>query len=304
MGIDNNGFQCLLYAKKINVDFKHTALIGRQGLHLSQDDMKNAFCAFGYTISEEEINKIFIINNGYAEQLIAFLGGLEVHSFDYSDYEGATHLHDMNKEIPEEFREKYTAVLDGGTLEHIFNFPVAIKNCMEMVSVGGHFIGIVPANNFMGHGFYQFSPEVYFNIFSAENGFEITTVVAIEDRPKATWYSVINPKDVHGRVTLTNNVPVHLFVVAKKLMRNMIFETIPQQYDYLALWQQNTSFSDGSTISSMQKLSKQGSSLDFIKRRIPASVKKFIRKALGISVPVYDPRFFQPINPTAENKSL
>ena len=68
-------------------------------------------------------------------------------------------------------KNKYTLVIDGGCLEHIFNFPVAIKNCMEMLQEGGHFIGITPANNLMGHGFYQFSPELYFRIFSKENGF-------------------------------------------------------------------------------------------------------------------------------------
>src|SRR5438477_418150 len=79
--------------------------------------------------------------------------------------------HDMNEPIPDKFKETYTAVLDGGSLEHVFNFPVAIKNCMEMVKVGGHYLAITPANNFFGHGFYQFSPELYFTVLSKENGF-------------------------------------------------------------------------------------------------------------------------------------
>jgi len=43
----------------------------------------------------------------------------------------------------------YTTVIDGGSLEHVFNFPQAIANCMNMVAVGGHFIGLSPANNFL-----------------------------------------------------------------------------------------------------------------------------------------------------------
>ena len=60
----------------------------------------------------------------------------------------------MNEAIPDSLKGKFSCVLDGGTLEHVFNFPQAIKNAMEIVAIGGHFLGVVPANNFSGHGFY------------------------------------------------------------------------------------------------------------------------------------------------------
>ncbi len=36
-------------------------------------------------------------------------------------------------------------MVDGGTLEHIFNVPVALKSYMEMVRVGGHLILVCPS---------------------------------------------------------------------------------------------------------------------------------------------------------------
>ena len=42
-----------------------------------------------------------------------------------------------------------------------------------MATVQDHFVRITPANNFFGHGFYQFTPELFFRIFSAANGFEV-----------------------------------------------------------------------------------------------------------------------------------
>ena len=57
-------------------------------------------------------------------------------------------------------------MIDSGSLEHVFNISQALRNCLEMVESGGHFISIGPANNAMGHGFYQFSPELYFRILS------------------------------------------------------------------------------------------------------------------------------------------
>jgi hypothetical protein len=70
----------------------------------------------------------------------------------------------------------FSVVYDGGTIEHVFNAVQAFKNGMEMVRVGGHFIQVNPANNFMGHGFWQFSPELIYRVFSAENGFNIRGV--------------------------------------------------------------------------------------------------------------------------------
>ena len=96
-----------------------------------------------------------------------------VESLDVSTYEKATILHDMNLTVPYELRERFTVVHDGGTIEHVFNVPEAFKNCMEMVRVGGHFTQVNVANNYTGHGFWQFSPELIFRVFSPQNGYRI-----------------------------------------------------------------------------------------------------------------------------------
>ncbi len=195
-------------------------MIGRQGLHLNQNDFKNIQENFGHSFDDATINQIFTGTHGYAEELFRQIGAKEIHSFDISDYQKSTYIHDMNQPIPDCFKYKYSTVLDGGSLEHIFNFPVAIKNCMEMVSVGGHFIGITPGNNYMGHGFFQFSPELYFSIFTAENGYEMVSVIAYENKPRSNWYLVKNPNEVKDRVTLTNCKLVSLLIEAKRIKRH------------------------------------------------------------------------------------
>ena len=50
---------------------------------------------------------------------------------DASAFEGANFVHDLNNPIPEELHCKYDAVVDGGTLEHVFNVPVAFANPSE-----------------------------------------------------------------------------------------------------------------------------------------------------------------------------
>ncbi len=299
MGLDVNGIRFLLYAQKLGVDFTRTAMIGRQRLHLRKLDLKDSFRVFGYEVKKELIDHIFDREDRYAEPLLRYLGAKDVHSFDFSAYEGATHLFDMNKEIPAALKNHYSIVLDGGSLEHVFNFPVAIRNCMEMVRVGGHYLGITPVNNFMGHGFYQFSPELYFSVFTRKNGFELISLIAFEDVPRARWYSVRSPKEVRGRVTLVNNVPVYLLIVAKKLKKAIIFESIPQQSDYLTVWRQNDTTSSYGVSPPMKRISR----FCCLKKNIPRPMKRLFERFARKTSFGFNTRFFQRLDPTATVKS-
>ena len=235
MGINANVLRFLLRAKNDGVDFSRTAMIGRQGLHLS-------FELFSHILNDEyqcdldDAELKAIHENFYAEKLFSYLGASLVHSFDYSDYEGATCVHDFNKPIPENAKGQYTFVLDGGTLEHVFNFPIALKGCMEMLAVGGSIVATPPANNDMGHGFYQISPELYFAAFDESNGFYIDEIYITEGRETKAWYEVLNPKMVRKRAALTNTRPTLLLVRASRQISVVIFERPPQQFDYITAW--------------------------------------------------------------------
>jgi SAM-dependent methyltransferase len=166
----------------------------------------------------------------------SFLGGSEMASFDASPYEGGTVVHDMNLSIPDGYRNAFDTVLDGGSLEHTFNFLVAIKNCMQMVRVGGHFLGISPADNFFGHGFYQFSAELFYRVFCEENGFIVERMLVYEDFPFAEFYEVTDPKDLKQRVEMKTTSATFIFVCARKIRDTKVFASPPQQSDYSSMW--------------------------------------------------------------------
>lgn len=104
MGLDTNCARFLLYCKKLGVDFAWTATIGRQGVNLSGRELKAVLRSFGYDVDMGQIHAILNETDGYAEQLLSFLGAKEVQSFDISEFESATHLHDMNLEVPDRFK--------------------------------------------------------------------------------------------------------------------------------------------------------------------------------------------------------
>ena len=237
MGLSINSTKFLMYAKTQGVCFARTATIGRQGLHLSAAALRKNLSDFGYSLTRHEVDDLLRMAGGFAEPFIGMLGAAEINSFDASEFEGASDVHDLNFPIDEGFKNRFTAVVDSGTLEHIFNFPVAIKNCMEMVAVGGHFLGVAPTNNFMGHGFYQFSPELFFRIFSEPNGFKIARMIICEDRPGAKWFEVTDSDVLEERVMLVNTRPASLMVIAEKVRSVQIFTAPPQQSDYVRLWE-------------------------------------------------------------------
>jgi hypothetical protein len=282
MGINTNGLRFLLYAKSIGIDFTKTAMIGRQTLNLSFDKFCKVLTAeFGHKISPEKLKAIY--NAHYADDLLRYLGAAEVSSFDYSDYEGATHTHDFNKPVSEEHHGLYTAVIEGGSLEHIFNFPTAIKNCMQMVKVGGHYLGISPANNYMGHGFYQFSPELYFRIFSRQNGFCVRHILLHEGRETPKWLRVTDPDEVKRRVGFKNSKPILLLILAEKLDRAVIFSDPPMQSDYVSVW--------GGTPARPAR----GGRLSALKRLFPNSLKDYVKTMFGLN---RNPTFFKPFRPS------
>ncbi|HHL34951.1 MAG TPA: hypothetical protein ENJ30_11355 [Desulfobulbaceae bacterium] len=236
MGFDTNGVKFLLTARASGVRFERSAMIGRQRMHLFADTLDVLLKHFGFEDSKDQAQKVLSEDNRFAEPFLRLLGATEIASFDASDYESATCIHDMNEAIPEHYKGKYSVVIDGGTLEHVFNFPVALKNCMEMIEVGGYYLGMTPANNFMGHGFYQFSPELYFRAFSPSNGFITEQIFIHEDTPDAQWVKLPDPEVLGKRVQMVNSKPAYLLVQARKTSEVNIFEKVPQQSDYSATW--------------------------------------------------------------------
>jgi len=223
MGLDINAARFLLGEMQRGVDFSHTLTLGHQEVYIPASQYARLF------ENPEQNNS----TDNYSDAFFRRLGCKDLEFMDASDYEGATVIHDLNNPIPEQLACSYGCVIDGGTLEHIFNLPVALKNCMEMVNVGGHLILMTPWHNWAGHGFYEFSPELFYTCLSPENGFVVERMLIAD---KHGWYSVANPAEIGGRVEIKSMEVVTLFISAKRTARCPIFAKWPQQSDYSTAW--------------------------------------------------------------------
>jgi hypothetical protein len=127
-------------------------------------------------------------------------------------------------------------VVDSGSLEHIFHVPHALRSCVQMAAVGGHVLILTPANNFMGHGFYQFSPDLFYRVLAPAYGFRLERLLIHEAAPNAPWYRVADPAALGRRVQLLNSFHTTLLVQARKVAAVDNWPGWPQQSDYAAQW--------------------------------------------------------------------
>jgi SAM-dependent methyltransferase len=218
----------------------------------------------------------------YADRFIqSVLGARRVSSLDYSDFEHCDIVHDMNQPVPADLHEQFDAIIDGGSIEHIFHFPTAIANCMKMVKPGGSIFIFTAANNCLGHGFYQFSPELFFRVFDASNGFGIRDII-LEQHPfpgaelstSPEMYAVADPAAMHERVGLVSGSPVQILVHAVRHEVKEIFGDYPIQSDYASRYEGGVDATSEPSTSLAQRMARL---MPLSKRLVPLALRVYIR---------------------------
>jgi hypothetical protein len=238
MGLDINVAQFLIAARKQGVRFDRSLMLGRSQLNGYPKTMAALLERHGLPSEKfKHAGKECF----YAEPFFEALGAVKPQAMDNSAYEGAGLVHDLNQPIPPEWREQYDVVYDGGTLEHVFNFPVALRNAMELLKPGGRLFIHTCANNLCGHGFYQFSPELFYRTLSNENGFEVERMIIHRVGPYGNWYQVADPNAIRSRVELITFTPMEIMVQARRTEVKEIFRRTPQQSDYVVMWRESNS---------------------------------------------------------------
>lgn len=221
-------------------DFGSTLTLGRLELFLSKRALGHLRREFGIAHAVLEACR-----QRFADQfLTTVLGASDVQSMDFSQYEGASIAHDLNRPIPLALEQRFDTVIDGGTLEHVFNFPVALANCMKLLRPGGRLFLFTPGNSQMGHGFYQFSPELLYRALAPAQGFQVEHMEAVRFRYVSTELGtvgrrleVVDPAQLGTRSVVASCHPLALHVCARKLHHlDDPFQSVPLQSDYVQVW--------------------------------------------------------------------
>jgi hypothetical protein len=169
--------------------------------------------------------------------LMSCFGATSVVSFDNSDFEGATFIHDFNKPLGG-VETRYNTVLDLGTSEHVYNIAQALKNISCLCKDDGQIIHFLPGNGFCGHGFWQISPELFFSLYSNKNGYRNTKVWLL-DWPQQTLHEM-QPPEKGGRHSISECV--QYMIVCRTVKTSDWSHDDVQQSDYTHLWNSTTKY--------------------------------------------------------------
>lgn len=160
-----------------------------QALQLIKPYLKGRILQLGYNdilATPEEVEELFRVSvkertdfgkwHGIPYPLVetqAFLEALGCHStcIDIVKARGCEVVCDLNVDVLEMIgHHHYDLVIDGGTLEHVFNIGQALMNVAQTVKVGGVIFHGNPVN-WINHGFYSISPTLLHDFYT-QNGWE------------------------------------------------------------------------------------------------------------------------------------
>ena len=209
-------------------------------------------------------------NNSFAQEyseriLIDYLGANSVDSLDNSNFEGANIICDMSEEL-KNVNKQYDTIIDIGTSEHVFNINQNLINISKLCKKGGRIIHCLPANNQCGHGFWQFSPELFFGLYDESNGYLSTKLYLIDSYDKKNYWQIVK-KPKNERLELNSYTPLYIFVSSIKKLEDTTQKA--QQSDYEYAW--------NNKLNNNEIFKKKKSSLSVLLKSIKDKIKFIFR---------------------------
>lgn len=233
MGISINILAFILKKRELLLG-KDVLILGRQQFNFAASQEKIVNDLFKRSGVDLVFNKL--VCHQYADVLFRECNVHSLTYLDYSDYQGATFLHDLNVPLPDGC-PKFDVVIDSGTLEHVFDIPTSFKNIEKLLVKNGCFLCASPANNWLGHGMYQFSPELFWSGLRS-CGFRINDMCLMLRDGSLEFHPLSDPRETGRRVEIRtpNGILVDIFVHAEQSQDEDRGSAGALQTDYVHVW--------------------------------------------------------------------
>lgn len=196
------------------------------------------------------------------------LGLNSIEALDYSDFENAEVVHDLNAPLPDELKGRFDLIVDSGTIEHVFDVRQVLTNISLLLKPGGRIIHISPANNYVNHGFYQFGPTIFFDYYGV-NGFTDLRGFIVEHD---TYLSESRPWEIFEITTdaehLTSKQSLLVLFLAEKTVDSTA-DKVPIQSCYQRVYQGTKKSESNSSAQARLKQLLPHRVKALLKRRVP-----------------------------------
>lgn len=242
MGVDCTLFKLLVdMSTRFQVPSKGRSLmLGRQGFSIERPFAKEYERALrSANIDARRFD--YLQEDTYSETLFEKLGFGKIETMDMASFEGPVIEHDLNTPVPKKLYKKFDFIFDGGTIEHVFNVPQALQNVFDMLKPGGRFVSANGMNGWVGHGMYQFNPELVWTFWKRKCRCVVHRCTGIHKIPnKAKMLEFPDPAELGTRLRLKGMIPdgrVYLYYEVEKTDKKPL--TGPAyQSDYQLRWQE------------------------------------------------------------------
>ncbi len=211
------------------------------------------------------------------------MGLPDLHVLDYSAHESADLIADLNLPIPDHLKNRFDLIIDGGTLEHVFDVKQAFINVASMLKVGGRIIHMSPANNYVNHGFYQLSPTLFFDYYGANQFSDLRGYVVVQDKyymASRPWeFYELNPRE-HSWISSEHlGQLLMVFFVAEKQAQSSVGK-VPIQSYYSQEYQRAGNAQTHRVSRQYDSLWERVLPLLMFTRLLPLSLKSFVQRRL------------------------
>jgi SAM-dependent methyltransferase len=241
MGIDITLFAKLAGLSRRFTPAGRTLMLGRQGLQINPNNRLR----FNRLLRGANLDLRYsdvVQDDGFSEKLWGLLGFGPMESMDVSDYEGATLVHDLNEPVPESLHGQFDFIFDGGTIEHVFDVSTALKNVYHMLAPQGRFVSANGMNGWVGHGMYQFNPEVVWSFWKRRGGCVVHLCEGLPKDAGSADIPMVDIADFGTRVRLNRAFPdgrVYLYYEVEK-PAGAVLGAVVQQADYVQKYATHT----------------------------------------------------------------
>lgn len=128
--------------------------VGRQATYFSPDGLVAQLRSHGHAVdpSAIEIDRSTLNRlPGYGEivtdrSIFRALGIDSIKALDASPYEGAEIVHDLNRPLPDNLKSIADFIVDGSTLDNVFDPAMTLRNYAKLLRSGGRLVAVNAMN--------------------------------------------------------------------------------------------------------------------------------------------------------------
>jgi len=213
-------------------------LLGRQTMRFSLREAVTLIRGYGLApdpipLDETVLDRKTLGSQGHEfirdDAFFRLLGVNTVRAIDHSDYEGAEIIHNLNEPISDGLEATADFILDGSTLDNLFDPATAIKSMARMLRPGGRLIAINLGSTLTGRPYSICSPYWFLDYF-AINQFKDCRVYVIIYGWQHTRVLAVDPSS-KSNITLPIRLFSNIFVFAEK-DNSSTWDRIPDQREY------------------------------------------------------------------------